>query len=142
MWPVSFEPTKTKNLLLAMLSYVQRNSPTFDTNSYNVNKNYQMKWYGGGRHRRFLWISFQLTALLKLFILMTFVKSLWISLLAELFRIPFSCGRSLVVIINILWEFSVTKPVCFKDVFDNRFCSPAFRLASSSAVEPFLWLII
>ena len=142
MWPVSFEPTKTKNLLLAMLSYVQRNSPTFNTNSYNVNKNYQMKWYGGGRHRRFLWISFQLTALLKLFILMTFVKSLWKSLLAELFRIPFSCGRSLVVIINILWEFSVTKPVCFKDVFDKSICSPAFRLASSSAVEPFLWLII
>ena len=38
-WPVSFEPTKTKTLMLALLSYVQQNSPTFDTNSYNVNKN-------------------------------------------------------------------------------------------------------
>ena len=39
---VSFEPTKTKNLILAISSYIQQNSPTFDTNSYNVNKNYQI----------------------------------------------------------------------------------------------------
>ena len=64
----------------------------------NVNKNDQIKWYGQGRRRRLLWISFQLTVLLKLFIHMTFVKSLWKSELAELFRIPCSCRRSLVVI--------------------------------------------
>ena len=66
----------------------------------NVNKNYQIKWYNQERRRRLLWISFQLTVLLKLFIHMTFLKSLWKSELAELFRISCSCERSLVVIIG------------------------------------------
>ena len=41
-----------------------------------------------------------------------------------------------------LWEFSVTEPLCYKDVFVNSFCSPTFRLANSLVLEPFLWLII
>ena len=30
-----------------------------------------------------------------------------------------------------LWEFSVTKPISYKDVFFKSFCSPTFRLTSS-----------
>ena len=41
-----------------------------------------------------------------------------------------------------LWKFSVTEPLCYKDVFVNSFCSPTFRLANSLVLEPFLWLII
>ena len=41
-----------------------------------------------------------------------------------------------------LWKFSVTEPLCYKDVFVNSFCSPTFRLANSLVVEPFIWLII
>ena len=66
----------------------------------NVNKNYQIKWYGQGRRKKILWISFQLTVLLKFFIRMVFVKSLWKSELTELFWISCFCGRSLVVIIG------------------------------------------
>ena len=66
----------------------------------NVDKNYQIKWYGQGRRRRLLWISFQLAVLLKIFIRMTFTRSLWKGGLAELFRIPYFCGRSLVLIIG------------------------------------------
>ena len=40
-----------------------------------------------------------------------------------------------------LWEFSVTKPICYKDVFVNSFCSPTSRLANSLVVEPVLRLI-
>ena len=39
---------------------------------------------------------------------------------------------------NRLWEFSVTKPVYYKDVFVNSFCSSTFRSANSLVVEPFL----
>ena len=38
-----------------------------------------------------------------------------------------------------LWEFSVTKPICYKDVFVSSFCSPTF--ANSLVVEPVLWLL-
>ena len=39
---------------------------------------------------------------------------------------------------NRLWEFSVTKSICYKDVFANSFCSPTFRSSNSLVVEPFL----
>ena len=41
---------------------------------------------------------------------------------------------------NRQWEFSVTKSVCYKDVFVNSFCSATFRLGNSLVIEPFLWL--
>ena len=111
------------------------NSLSFDTNSC-VNKNYQIKWYGQGRRRRLLWISFQLTVLLKLFIHMTFVNnSLWKRELEELFRIPCFWERSLVII-------SVTKPIWYRGVFVKIFCSPTFRLGNSLVVEPLFTLII
>ena len=64
----------------------------------------------------------------------------WKSELAELFRIPCSCRRSLCCY-KRLWELSVTKPVYYKDVFVNSFRSPTFRLANYLVVEPVLWLI-
>ena len=44
---------------------------------------------------------------------------------------------------NRLWEFSTTKPICYKDVFVNSFCSTTSTLVNSLIVEPclFLWLI-
>ena len=110
--------------------------------SLNINKNYQMKWNGQGRRRRLLWFSFQLTILHKLFIHMTFIKSLWKSELAVLFRIPCS-WREVTCYYNRLWEFSATKPMCYKDVFVNSFCSTTSTLVNSLIVELclFLWLI-
>ena len=69
----------------------------------------------------------------------TFTWHLWKSELADLFRIPCSCRRSLVIIKGC--ENFVTKPICYKDVFVNSFCSPTSRLANSLVVEPVLWLI-
>ena len=37
-----------------------------------------------------------------------------------------------------LWKFSVTKPIGYKDVFVNNFCSLTFRLGNALVVEPFL----
>ena len=97
------------------------------------------KWFGQGRRRRLLWVSFQLSVLLKLFIhiCQEFVKK-WTHRIVSnsLFLREVTCSY------NRQWEFSVTKPICYKDVFVNSFCSPAFRFANSFVVEPFLWLII
>ena len=46
--------------------------------------------------------------------------------------------RELTFCYNRLWEFSVTKLICYKDVFVNSFCSSTFRSANSLVVEPFL----
>ena len=113
-------------------------TPQLLTQTLNVNKNYQMKRYGQGRRRRLLWISFQLTVLLTLFIHMTFAKSLvkkWTGRIVSnsLFLREVTCCY------KRLWEFSVTKPICYKDVFVNSFCSPTF--ANSLVVEPVLWLL-
>ena len=50
--------------------------------------------------------------------------------------------REVICCYKTLWEFSVTKPICHKDVFVNSFCYPTFRLTNSLVVELFLWLII
>ena len=113
-------------------------TPQLLIQTLNVNKNYQIKRYGQGRRRRLLWISFQLTVLLTLFIHMTFAKSLvkkWTGRIVSnsLFLREATCCY------KRLWEFSVTKPICYKDVFVNSFCSPTF--ANSLVVEPVLWLL-
>ena len=96
LWTYEDKKFNTSNVVLSMSSRtLQLLIPTL-----NVNKNYQIKWYGQGRRRRLLWISFQLVVSLKLFIHMTFAKSLWKSGLAELFRITCSCERLLFVIID------------------------------------------
>ena len=129
----------TSNVILSLTGL--SNSPTFDTNFFNVNKKYQIKWCCQGRHGRLLWNSFQLTVLFKLFIHITFINSLWKKELAELFQIP--CSLQVVTCCyNRLWEFSVTKPICCKDVFVNSFCFPEFRHGNYLVVEPFIWLII
>ena len=115
-------------------------TPQLLIQTLNVNKNYQIKRYGQGRRRRPLWISFQLTVLLTLFIHMTFAKSLvkkWTGRIVSnsLFLREVTCCY------KRLREFSVTKPICYKDVFVNSFCSPTSRLANSLVVEPVLWLI-
>ena len=66
----------------------------------NVNRNYQIKWYGQGRHRRLPWISFQLTVLLSFSLKWRFWRVFEKVNFAELFWIPCSCGSSLVVIIG------------------------------------------
>ena len=96
LWTYEDEKFNTSNVILSMSSRTLQ--PL--TQTPNVNKNYQIKWYGQGWRRRLLWISFQLAVLLKLFIHITFSKSLRKSELAELFRIPCSFGRLLVVIIG------------------------------------------
>ena len=96
LWTYEGEKFNTSNVILSMSSRTLK----LLIETPNVNKNYQVKWYGQGRRRRILWISFHLVVLLKLFIYMTFAKSLWKCELAELFRIPCSCGRLLVVIIG------------------------------------------
>ena len=101
-WPVSFEPTKTKYLILPNSFYVQQNFwqkllMLIKNNKWNDMVKEDVEDFG----RRF---PFHLTVLLKLFIHMTFANSLWKSF--ELFQIPCSCGRSLVGIIwcvNFLW---------------------------------------
>ena len=111
-------------------------TPQLLIQTLNVNKNYQIKRYGQGRCRRLLWISFQLTVLFTLFIHMTFVKK-WTGRIVSnslLLREVTCCYKR-------LWEFSVTKPICYKDVFANSFCSPTSRLTNSLVVEPVLWLI-
>ena len=133
LWTYEDKKFNTINVILCPAGL--SNSLSFDTNSY-VNKNYQIKWYGQGRRRRLLWISFQLTVLLKLFIHRTFVNnSLWKRELAELFRIPCFWERSLVII-------SVTKPIWYRDAFVKIFCSPTFRLGNSLVIEPLFSLII
>ena len=84
------------------IGYLVSITPTLQLliQTLNVKKNYQIKWYGQGRHKRLQWISFQLTVLLKIFIHMDNANSLWKSELAELFQISCFCGRSLVVIIG------------------------------------------
>ena len=137
LWKGKKNNTSNVILRLAGLS----NSPTFDTNFFNVNKKYQIKWCCQGRHGRLLWNSFQLTVLFKLFIHITFINSLWKKELAELFQIP--CSLQVVTCCyNRLWEFSVTKPICYKDVFVNSFCFPEFRHGNYLVAEPFIWLII
>ena len=96
LWTYEDENFNTSNVILSMSSRTLQ----LLIQTLNVNKNYQIKWYGQGRRRRILWISFPLAVLLKLFIHMTFAKSLWKSELAELFRIPCSCGSLLVFIIG------------------------------------------
>ena len=111
-------------------------TPQLLIQTLNVNKNYQIKRYGQGRRRRLLWISFQVTVLFTLFIHMTFVKK-WTGRIVSnslLLQEVTCCYKR-------LWEFSVTKPICYKDVFDNSFCSPTSRLTNSLVVEPVLWLI-
>ena len=66
----------------------------------NVNRNYQIKWYGQGRHRRLPWISFQLTVLLSFSLKWRFWRVFEKVNFPELFWIPCSCGSSLVVIIG------------------------------------------
>ena len=92
-----------------------------------LTKKHELKWYGQERRRRFLWISFQLAVLLKLFFQMIFVTSLW------------KCKRKefkFVVFVGYPWEarccnwihdFSVTKRKCYKDFFLNSFYYPTFR---------------
>ena len=99
LWTYEDENFNTSNVILSMSSRTLQ----LLIQTLNVNKNYQIKWYGQGRRRRILWISFQLAVLVKLFIHMTFATSLWKSELAELFRIPCSCGSLLVVIIG--WDY-------------------------------------
>ena len=84
------------------IGYLVSITPTLQLliQTLNVKKNYQIKWYGQGRHKRLQWISFQLTVLLKICIHMDNANSLWKSKLAELFQISCFCGRSLVVIIG------------------------------------------
>ena len=124
------------------VGYLVSTTPTLQLliETLNVKKNYQIKWYGQERRRGIKWISLQFTVLLKLFIHIAFANSLWKNELVELFQIPFSCRGSLVV--NRLWEFSVTKPTCYTNVFVNSFCSPTCRPWNSLVIKPFLWLII
>ena len=96
LWTYEDENFNTSNVILSMSSRTLQ----LLIQTLNVNKNNQIKWYGQGRRWRILWISFQLAVLLKLFIHMTFAKSLWKSELAELFRIPCFCQRLLVIIIG------------------------------------------
>ena len=125
-WSVSFEPMKTNNLTPAVLSYVQQNCPTLQLliQALNVNKNYQIKWYGQGRCRRLPWIYFQLPVLLKLFIHMTSSNSLkkWAHRIVSnsLFLREATCCY------NRLWKFFVTKPINYKDVFVNSFFNSVY----------------
>ena len=111
-------------------------TPQLLIQTLNVNKNYQMERYGQGRRRWFLWISYQLTVLLTLFIHMTFVKKRTGRIASN-----FLFLRQITYCYKRLWEFSVTKPICYKDIFVNSFCSPTFRLANPLVVETVLWLI-
>ena len=124
------------------VGYLVSTTPTLQLliETLNVKKNYQIKWYGQERRRGTKWVSLQFTVLLKLFIHIAFANSLWKKELVVLFQIPCSCRGSLVV--NRLWEFSVTKPTCYTNVFVNSFCSPTCGLWNSLVIEPFLWLII
>ena len=105
-------------------------TPQLLIQTLNVNKNYQIKRYGQGRRRRLLWISFQLTVLLSNFSFRWHLPRI-VSNSLILREVTCSCKR--------LWEFFVTKPICYKDVFVNSFCSPTF--ANSLDVEPVLWLL-
>ena len=84
------------------IAYLTSTTPTLQRliQTHNAKKNYQIKWYGQGRRRRLQWVSFQLTALLKLFIHMAFANSLWKNELAQLFQISCSYRRSPGVIIG------------------------------------------
>ena len=125
-WSVSFEPMKTNNLTLAVLSYVQQNCPTHQLliQALNVNKNYQIKWYGQGRCRRLPWISFQLSVLLKLFIHMTSSNSL--KKCAHRIVSNSLFLREATCCYNSLWKFFVTKPINYKDVFVNSFFNSVY----------------
>ena len=141
-WSFSFEPMKTNNLTLAVLSYVQQNCPTLQLliQALNVNKNYQIKWYGQGRCRRLPWISFQLSVLLKLFIHMTSSNSL--KKCAHRIVSNSLFLREATCCYNSLWKFFVTKPINYKDVFVNSLFTSIFRLGNALVLEPFLWLLI
>ena len=125
-WSVSFEPMKTNNLTLAVLSYVQQSCPTLQLliQALNVNKNYQIKWYGQGRCRRLPWISFQLSVLLKLFIHMTSSNSL--KKCAHRIVSNSLFLREATCCYNSLWKFFVTKPINYKDVFVNSFFNSVY----------------
>ena len=96
------------------------------------------KWYGQGRCRELLWISFQFTVLpfTPGFYSHSFFSRLW-NWTGKIFSNSLFL-REVTCSYNRLWEFSVTKLICFKDVFVNSFCSPTFRSSNSLAVEPFL----
>ena len=47
--------------------------------------------------------------------------------------------REVICCYKRLWEFFFTKPICYKDVFVNSFCSPTF--ANSLVVERVLRLL-
>ena len=67
LWTYEDKKFNTSNVILSMSSRTLQ----LLIQTLNVNKNYQIKWYGQGRRRRILWISIHLAVLLKLFIHMT-----------------------------------------------------------------------
>ena len=79
-----------EKFILAMLSFVQQNSPIFDDDMINDLVKEDVEDFYEFHFSLVFYSSFSFT----------FVKSLWKSELTELFRIPCSCGRSLVVIIG------------------------------------------
>ena len=88
----------------------------------NANRNYQIKWYG--QFSLLFYSSFSFTWHLS----RVCEKVNWKIVSNSLFLLEFTCC-------NRLWEFSVIKPLCYKDVFVNSFCSPTFKLANSLLVK-------
>ena len=61
--------------------------------------------------------------------------------LADLFPLPYSCGRS-ICCSNRLHDFSVTIPRCYNDVYVNSFFPCTAQLWNSLPTECFLWPMI
>ena len=135
LWTYEDEKLDASNVILCSAEL-----PQLLIQTLNVDKNYKIKWYGQGRRRRLLWISFQLAVSLKIFIQMAFSRSLLKSGLAELLRIPYFCRRSLVLIIGCKDFLSLNLYVI--RMYLSIVFPPTCRLENSFVVEPFLLLII